>query len=295
MHSDLAVEAFKVFRKVFFAEDGSPIDFKLRDKRNTQDDPFDEYLAALLHERTPDDIICERASGPLITPDMALLRPALCNKASRAELKTDLTRIVGIEVKKLERGQNGMVGRSSGLDYNTTPPCGTVRAYDGSNSPLDIRGFYLFVCLEWGAEPGSCTLTALTLCDGNALNADFDYYLSVAGQRSKEIGVGTYGDGANRNRPMVIFANPLGAKVLDHRVTLLHERADLADYDPELIVAGRIRRTVPDNGPAEFHCYRLAGDPVDEFDLLDPFPTPKNRSEKTTGRGRFRINVRPSG
>ena len=122
--------------------------------------------------------------------------------------------MMGIEVKKLERGQDGKIARASGLDYNSTPPCGAIRVYDASGQPLDMRGFYLFVCLERGKRVGTNWLSALALCDGNALNADFDYYLAVAGERSKEIGVGTYGDGANRNRPMVIFANPLGSRLL---------------------------------------------------------------------------------
>ena len=58
---------------------------------------------------------------------------------------------------------------------------------------------------------------------------------SLAGERTKEIGLGTYGDGANRNRPMVIFANPLGSDVLDRKITLVHERRDLADADADTI------------------------------------------------------------
>jgi hypothetical protein len=292
--SDLSIQSFKILRKAFFADDFTPIDFDLRDKRNTQDDPFDEFVADVLDKALPDDVKCQRAPGPLITPDIALARPELCNGVSRDTLRTDLTRLMGIEVKKLERGKDGKIARASGLDYNSTPPCGTIRVYDASGQPLDMRGFYLFVCLERGKEAPVNRLSALALCDGNSLNADFDYYLGVAGERSKEIGVGTYGDGANRNRPMVIFANPLGSRLLDRNVTLVHSRSDLAEIDPELQYAGCLHRTVPDGQLATFHCYRNSDTAGQSFDETDPFPSPKKRSAKTTGRGRFKLNVRPA-
>ena len=34
------------------------------------------------------------------------------------------------------------------------------------------------------------------------LNQDFDLYLAIVGAREKQIGLGTYGDGVNRQRPM---------------------------------------------------------------------------------------------
>ena len=73
-----------------------------------------------------------------------------------------------------------------------------------------------------------------------------------------------------------------------------HERRDLADVDADIALVGRIRRTVQGGQPAEFFCYRFSGDAEATFDKTDPFPTPKNRSEKTTGRGRFRIMIHPS-
>lgn len=294
MPLDLAIEAFAALRAEFFDGEGKPRTFRLRDKRNTQDDPFDEMVAAVLANKTPEDVRCDQASGPLITPDMALYRPELCNGLPPDQLSSDTSRIVGLEVKKLERSAGGKIARASGLDYNSTPPCGTVRAYDANGSVLDLRCFYLFVCLEWGTDPGTCSLSALCLCDGNALNSDFDYYLSVAGQRSKEIGVGSYGDGANRNRPMVIFANPLGAPQLDHAVTLIHGKAGLASGHDKAQDAGKLRRRMPDGTNNEFSIYMEQAPDGGALLLNDPFPTPANRSEKTTGRGKFLIGVRPS-
>ena len=292
--TDLSVDAFKILRRTFFGDNGAGLEFDLRDKRNTQDDPLDEYVADIFERSFSSDVKCQRAPGPLITPDIALTRPALCSGIDRITLKTDVTRLLGIEVKKLERGDSGVIARSSGLDFNSTPPCGTIRVYDVAGQPLDMRGFYLFVCMERATTPGKNRLTALALCDGNVLNADFTYYLAVAGERSKEIGVGTYGDGANRVRPMVIFANPLGSRLLDRQVTLVHGRSDLAEVDQELSSVGRIRRTVPGSDAAMFYCYRLKADANGSFDELDPFPNPKRRSEKTAGRGRFKLNVRPA-
>jgi len=295
--TDLTIESFSVLRSSFYGKDAKPRSFRLRDKRNTQDDPLDEYIHELLSDRLPVGVDCLKAPGPLITPDLVVLRPEVCKAAAKAALVTNLTDIVAIEVKKLERTQSGTIARPSGMDYNTTPPCGRVRVYDSGGAALDIRGFYLFVCQETVRnQPGKYQLTALVLCDGNLLNEDFDYYLSIVGERVKEIGLGTYGNGANRTRPMLIFSNPLSGPQLDDHVTLIHSREDLEKEVSHLRQVGIIRRSVRQAGTKAFYCYRIADDVAQHyraFDLLDPFPLPA-RTEKTQPRGRFRLNFRPA-
>lgn len=83
--TDLTVEVFLILRAAFFSEDGTPKLFSLREKRNTQDDPFDEYIAGLLHQQLH-DAVCQRAAGPLISPDMVVFRPDACAGASRSQL-----------------------------------------------------------------------------------------------------------------------------------------------------------------------------------------------------------------
>ena len=168
--------------------------------------------------------------------------------------------------------------------------------YDANDNPLDIRGFYLFVCQE--REPGAentYKLSALALCDGNVLNEDFDLYVSAVGQREKEIGLGTYGNGANRRRPMFIFANPLGIPELDQAVTLIHSDSTLAEHETSLRMAYRLIRTTKGEERI-FHCYRSAVDIGANHsitDLKDPFPTPLSRSIRTQSRGRFRLPIAP--
>ncbi|KPJ65287.1 MAG: hypothetical protein AMJ45_05290 [Syntrophobacter sp. DG_60] len=294
-YSDLIVEAFMVLRNEFYNPDGIPNPYALRDKRSTQDDPLDEHISNILKVglKTAD---CIRASGPLITPDLVLFRPELCRDVPNGVLRNDLTRIVGIEVKKIERTGTGVVARASGLDYNTTPPCGTIRVYDVENKPVDIRGFYLFVCQESiSGRTNTYQLTAMVLCDGNVLNQDFSLYLSAIGERKKKIHLGSYKNGADRTRPMFIFANPLGAPELDHFVTLIHPAQDLESLNKKLGLVYRLFRSA---GKKEsmFYCYRIKSDiPQDHavIDLRDPFPTP-SRVTRTQSRGRFRLPVRVS-
>jgi hypothetical protein len=296
--TDLTAEAFLVLRNSFFSPSPIPKPYDLRDKRNTQDDPLDEYIHKILSEdrELSRGTHCSKASGPLITPDLVLFRTSLCQGALRADLRADLSRIVGIEVKKLER-HGGAIARASGMDFNTTPPCGTVRVYDPKARPIDIRGFYLFVCQEpVTAQANRFSLTAMVLCDGNLLNADFELYLTIVGVRTKQIGLGTYRDGANRTRPMLIFANPLGVDALDHQVTLIHARGDLEREFPDLRRVGLIHRTTGQGASAAFHCYRARTDVAKGqrlFELTDPFPTP-TRTERTQIRGRFRIALEPA-
>lgn len=138
-------------------------------------------------------------------------------------------------------------------------------------------------------------LSALALCDGNVLNEDFDLYLSAVGQREKEIGLGTYGNGANRHRPMFIFANPLGIPELDNAVTLVHSDSTLAERETGLRTAHRLIRAAKGEERI-FYCYRLAaeiGTSHSITDLKNPFPTPSSRSIRTQSRGRFRLPIEP--
>lgn len=299
--TNLVEDVFLVLRAAFFNDEGEPISYPLRAKGGTQDDPLDEYMARLLRERLPSDIVCQKSPGPLINPDLVVMRPALCSNVPREELAHDLTRIIAIEVKKLDRKITS-VARGSGMDFNSTPPCGIVHVYDDKDMPLHIRSFYLFVVQEPATELGTFFLSALLLCDGNALNEDRKLYQDVVGERTKMINLGSYGDGANRLRPMMIFANPLKIPVLDRSATVI-----LSDPDPSPPVSrlrrvGTISREIfrkqGDSAPTQlrrFGCYRIPADipaTATEFDL-QPFRTPRRR-EQTQGRGRFKINIRPS-
>jgi hypothetical protein len=134
---DILTSAFLALRARFFDETGTPTPFRLRNKRNTQDDPFDEFLATDVLSSL-EGMTCAKASGPLITPDMVLYRPERCEGAALHDLVKDLDLIVGVEVKKLERTVQGGVARASGLDYNTTPPCGRIRVYDAASNAVAL-------------------------------------------------------------------------------------------------------------------------------------------------------------
>lgn len=289
--SDLTVEVFQVLRNVFFDKSARPIEFALRPKQNTQDDPLDEYIYHAIRVGLP-NATCEKSSGPLISPDMIVYRENKCNGASAKALMNDTSMIVGIEAKKLERTPAGDVGRSTGLDYNTTPPCGNVIVYDRTNKEIIVRGFYLFLCLEPVQRAGTYKITALVLCDGNALNADFDFYKSIVGIRKKEIMLGSYGDGANRVRPMLIFPNPLGAEQFDHHITLIHSDENLVSRYPFLTKVHTLQRSYAGKA-AKFSCYRFNMDVEKGWkiaDLVNPFPT-SERDTATQQRGRFMLPI----
>ncbi len=295
--TDLAIEIFLLLRDNFFDSKGKPVSFPLRDKRNTQDDPLDEHICEILETGLHKEITCTKAPGPLITPDLVVLRPDVCKSSTFQQLRDDVTKIVAIEVKKLERAKSGAIARYSGLDYNTTPPCGTVRIYDSASRPLDVRCFYLFICQEPDLDKrGYFKLTATALCDGNLLNQDFDFYLSIVGERTKKIGLGTYEDGFNRQRPMLVFANPLGAKAMDLQVTLVHFDGNLHKHYKNISLSNILRRSVSEDKYSEFFCYRSKKDISEDWTvstLIDPFPVPK-RTVKTQPRGRFKLNFKLS-
>lgn len=289
MHiTDLSTEVFLALRSIFFDDTNEPKKFPLREKKNTQDDPLDEYIALQLGKKLA-GINCMKSPGPLISPDLVIYREKECNKILHKKLRRDPYRIIGIEVKKLERGENGKIARASGMDYNTTPPCGTIRIYDLEANPIDIRGFYLFVCLE--IRKNAYFISALSLCDGDLLNEDFNLYLKIVGKREKEINLGTYGDGANRNRPMLIFSNPLGAEQLD-RISTLITKTNLTKIDSRLGLVYQIKRKGSDGKQRIFFVHQKTED-VDNGvqEIVEPFPQPKTRVTTTQRRGLFRISI----
>lgn len=61
---DLTVEAFLILRGHFFDQKGLPKLFPLREKRNTQDNPLDEYICDVLD---PDGLLLSGANRPAET------------------------------------------------------------------------------------------------------------------------------------------------------------------------------------------------------------------------------------
>ena len=295
---ELPVETFLVLSEHFFPHAKDHFCFSLRDKRDTQDDPLDKYICNVLRRGLGEGVTVEESTGPLVSPDMVVYRPATCAGASRAELATSERSVFGIEVKKLKRTGSGSIARASGLDYNTTPPSGFLQVYDADISAIKIRGYYLFVCQETVKDQQHMhRLSALVFCDGNILNEDFEFYLAITGRRTKQIGLGSYGDGTNRVRPMLVFPNPLSATVLDHQSTLLHARDDLEQDCKELVKVGVIERSIPcqgGEGIRRYFCYRVRRTETREkgvFSVIDPFRSPKT-SAQTTQRGRFVVPIK---
>ncbi len=287
--SDLPAEVFKALRVEFFENDLTPKPFWLRDKRSTQDDPLDEHLTKRLQALVPSPTRVIGSTGPLISPDCVIAVPGAIDVMIAQGGLLDTECICGVEVKKFDHAEGQKVARGSGMDYNSTPPSMTITVYrDGK--PLLIPGFYLFVLL--GRLGDDRLLETLVLCDGGALNEDTALYLATTGQRQKLVGLGTYGDGIDRQRPMFVFANPLGWTHLRGTATLIHRRDDL-DGDG-LRLVGTVRRTVMGSeAQRTYYAYRLALDARNEplFDAVDPFPTPRTRSTTTQSRGKFVLGI----
>ncbi|MER5870815.1 hypothetical protein [Streptomyces sp. NPDC002044] len=289
--TDLPGLAFLILSERFFDEDGRPVPFRLRDKLKTQDDPFDEYVADVLKDKLQDGILVLRADKPLVSPDVVIARPDEYHLLESGGADYDTRAIFGIEVKKVDLGKNGKPARAAGLDFNSTPPCETIRVYSATGAPLRIPSYYLFVTLAKGTAEGTVYVHSLVLVAGGALNKDVQLYERITGTRKKQIGLGTYGDGADRQRPMLLFSNPLGWDWLSRSATLISERGDLSSEHP-LTHVREMTRSVSDGVGELFHCYRPSKlSPEREQPATDPFPQPANRKEETAQRGRFEIDL----
>jgi len=288
---DLAAAVFAILADEFFDSSGKPTPFSLRDKRQTQDDPFDEHIGAVLDRDLPEGMKVLLSGKPLVSPDMVVARPEETRKLLRGGVDLDPRRIIAIEVKKVNLDASGRAARGSGLDYNSTPPCATVKVTARSGETLLIPGFYLFVVLEEGPN-GLQQVHTLALVSGAVLNEDTAIYDAATGIRQKVIGIGSYGDGLDRQRPMFVFANPLGWDWLSGKATLIHPHEGLAEEQDDLVLVRDMSRQRSDGHELVFSCYRptsqgSAGEPL----AVDPFPTPANRKSETTARGRFIVDL----
>jgi hypothetical protein len=287
---DLGAAVFAALASEFRQVGGEPIPFTLRDKRNTQDDPFDVHIGAVLNSRLPERVRVFVSGKPLVSPDLVIARPeearVLMTGSSR---DLDSCHAIGIEVKKLDWSATGPT-RSTGMDYNSTPPCSSIKVDADNGISLRIAAFYLFVILK--DAPAGRVMHSMALVSGAALNEDVGIYDAATGIRTKRIGLGSYGDGIDRQRPMFVFANPLGWPWLRGQVTLLHPSSGLENQQAVAFRRRLYRRT--QNGELrEFFCYRMSSESATEPepDVTEPFPTPKNRTESTVARGRFRISL----
>ncbi|TDC33025.1 hypothetical protein [Micromonospora sp. KC213] len=286
---DLAAAIFAALTEEFFDVDGAPIPFQLRDKRNTQDDPVDELVGEVLRRRLPDGILVFSSGKPLVSPDLVVARPEETKLLIEGGADLDARRIVAVEVKKVNSDAAGRAARSTGIDYNSTPPCSTVKVESSTGRLLRVPAFYLFLLLCPYAE--RTIVRTLALVAGAVLNEDTNLYDEITGIRKKSIGLGTFGDGLDRQRPMLVFANPLGWDWLHGKATLLHQREDLAD-EQDLVRVREVKRYAADGSPRTFWCYRSKHSGVTVYvKAVDPFPTPSKRTTETTPRGRFRIDL----
>ncbi|WP_280483380.1 hypothetical protein [Nocardia farcinica] len=285
---DLAAACFVALAEEFYDEAGLPRPFKMRDKLDTQDDPFDELIRDRLNQRLPSGVKVIESEKKLVSPDLVVARPEEASLLINGGVELDERRLIAIEVKKVNADTNGQAARASGMDYNSTPPCSRVKIYSKYNTLLTVPAFYLFAIHASQGE--ARILQGLALVSGMVLNQDTELYNSRTGIRQKSIDLGTFGDGADRERPMLVFANPLGWGWLKTQPTLIHQRADLADEQDDLHRVRQIVRTAKDGTKHEFWAYRRTSSAEEDI-AIDPFPTPRNRSRQTAPRGRFKVDL----
>ena len=84
------------------------------------------------------------------------------------------------------------------MDFNTTPP---MRHDQGLQQPLSKDRDSRFLCVRCRRDHRRQeAVTTLTLVDGDAINSDKALYDVAVSPRTKEIDLGAYGDGMNRQR-----------------------------------------------------------------------------------------------
>lgn len=239
----------RLCEEVFVDEAGKPVKnptITLDEKRTTQDDPFDHWLANTI-KRLNLSGLQVFTSGPLTHPDIVLQTSMVPESP-----------FVGLEVKKLNADEKGRDPRGMTIDFNSTAPCGTFRVYRPDDTPLDIPGYYIFVLLDHRIQNRSRNILTFILSGGDLLNDDFDLYLTSKTLNESTYDHGPYGEGSVRGRMMYVYPNPLDSKInqLAGEVSLIHEAGDLHRIFPELRLLYRALRRKRDGTTREFFIYR---------------------------------------
>jgi len=174
-------------------EDGIPVELRSANVVGTvQDDPFDCWVEEQLKKILPEHYEVYHA-GKLTTPDLII-----------RETKTNT--IIGLEIKKLIRRNDGKDSRGLTIDYNSCLPCGHTMIKVGKDTVV-VPCYYLFALLN----PESTRIVTLIIMDGDFLNYDFELHKESKYSNFTEYNHGPYGEGSVRHRKMYTYPNPLNS------------------------------------------------------------------------------------
>jgi len=222
----------------------------LDEKRTTQDDPFDRWVASILK-----GVGIEHreifTGGSLTHPDIVV----------RYKIDSEVS-YLGIEVKKLNANEKGTDPRGMTIDYNSTIPCGKFRVYTPRGDSFDIKGYYIFALLDHRVESLERNILSFVFADGDLLNDDFELYLDSKTRNESEYNHGPYGEGSVRGRNMYLYPNPLDSKIFafSGKVSLVHTDPDLHLNFP-LRKIYRVRRPKLNGSENVFYIYRHTNSP----------------------------------
>jgi hypothetical protein len=236
MDQFLQVIEEEVFRKYFNEEIYSQVD--------KQDDPFDLFVEEKLSR------LSSARGGKNTSPDIILTQGNWTDVVERGTVRDIpvIVPVVGVE-NKVVRKELGKNARVSSLDYNSTPPTPWMKVSRGGKEVF-VEAFYLFGILSEKNTDGERRLEGVTIVPGKLLNASAGLYMLVTGSRTKEIGLGTHKDIANRNRPMFVGPNPLSCEKLQSIFSFFHTRSDLSDDFPHWKKIGTMVRNSD-----KYYCY----------------------------------------
>lgn len=262
MDQFLQVIEKEVFRKYFNEEIYSQVD--------KQDDPFDLFVEEkLIH-------LSSVRGGQNTSPDIVLTNGKWKDVVESGTVLTIpvIFPVVGIE-NKVVRHNPGRKARVSSLDYNSTPPTPWMKVSRGGKEVF-VEACYLFGILSEQNEDGERRLEGVTIVPGGLLNANATLYMQATGTRTKEIGLGTHKDIANRNRPMFVGPNPLSCEKLQSIFSFFHTRSDLSDDFPHWKNIGYMVR-----GSDTYYCYSSTS----QEDLGELKIRPQKSKTSTSKRG----------
>ena len=226
----------EVFSKYFNEEIYSQVD--------KQDDPFDLFVEEKLSR------LSSARGGKNTSPDIILTQGNWADVVERGTVRDIpvILPVVGVE-NKVVRKEPRKNARVSSLDYNSTPPTPWMKVSRGGKGVF-VEACYLFGILSEKNTDGERRLEGVTIVPGELLNANANLYMQVTGSRTKEIGLGTHKDIANRNRPMFVGPNPLSCEKLQSIFSFFHTRSDLSDDFPHWKKIGTMVRNSD-----TYYCY----------------------------------------
>lgn len=107
---------------------------------------------------------------------------------------------LGIDIRSLDADEHGKDPAGAGLEFPSLPPSGIFKVERPDGKHLFVKGYYLFLLLDYRTAETARRVLTLVFCDGNVLNDDLGFFLEEERANKPRYRQGPFGEGVVHKR-----------------------------------------------------------------------------------------------